>query len=408
MLESLSYSKKTTSNQNKKFGILEFIFLLIYFLFISYIYLYSFKIGGPKPLHYYFAFTSISVFVAIINISSPNIPKSNALKFLKYWALFYAIYLLFHGIFSPHSEISLKQFITNFEALIIFICAVYVLLILNVVRASMWVMGFGAILTIPLNIWDFIDPIFTTVPGRSAGLYENPTIAGRMIALMMVASLPIFHKKLRMIFVLLCGLAVLLTFSRAAWIFWFIGFFWMLSQSESKNRISTKSTLAFLLVLSLVTLVFTGVFGKMIVGSMFENYLTSNTMGRLGITAKVMSGHSYEERQNLVKYAIKDFAEAPLFGQGLGYTEAQRRRPHNIYLLFLSEGGLIGLLVYVLFLGALWMAAYSLGKPLVIIIAVSGLFTHNNFEQPAMMLICAFIVAHGIISRHETGKLSGK
>lgn len=407
MPKSLLYSQKTATHQNKKFGILVFIFLLLYFLFVSYAYLYLFKIGGPKPLYYYFLFISISVFVAITNISSPNIPKSTALNFLKYWVLLYTIYLLSHGILSPHSEIALGNFISNFEALLIFFFAVYVLLILGIIKATMWVMSFGVILTIPLNILDFIDPVFTTVPGRSAGFYENPTIAGQMLALMMVASLPILHKKLRLIFVLFCGFAALLTFSRAAWIFWLIGFFWMLSQKKSMAQISIKSILSFLLVLTLFTLIFSGALGKMVAGSMFEHYLTPNTMARLGIGGKVMSGDSYEDRQSLVKYSIKDFVEAPLFGHGMGYTESQRRRPHNMYLLLLAEGGIIGLSIYLFFLGVLWWSAHGVGKPLVVILATSGLFTHNNLEQPAMMLISAFIVAHGIFSKNEKNAPTG-
>lgn len=407
MSKYLSHSKKTAGHQNKKFGTLAFILLLIYFLFVSYIYLYLFKIGGPKPLYYYFLFISISVFVAITNISSPNIPKSTPLNSLKYWVLIYIIYLLSHGIFSPHSEIALGNFISNFEALLIFFCAVYMLLMLNIIKATMWVMGFAVILTIPLNILDFIDPIFTSVPGRSAGFYENPTIAGQMIALMMVASLPIFHKKFRIIFVLFCGLAALLTFSRAAWIFWFIGFFWILSQKKSMTRISIKSIFSFLLVLILSALLFSGALGKIVAGSMFEHYLTPNTMARLGIGGKVMSGDSYEDRESLVKYAIKDFAEAPLFGHGMGYTESQRRRPHNMYLLLLTEGGIIGLSIYLFFLGVLWRSAHEVGKPLVIILITSGLFTHNNLEQPAMMLISAFVVAHGIFSKNEKNTPTG-
>ncbi|TCT23113.1 O-antigen ligase-like membrane protein [Thiobaca trueperi] len=400
----MNHLKKNTLQSEPKTGITTFLFLLIYFFLVSYAYLFLFKNGGPKPLYYYLAFIAISAFIAIINISSPNIPKDRRFVFFQFWVVIYVIYFVTHVIFSPYPDIALPALIINFEALLIAICAIHVSLTLKIVRASMWVMGLAAILAIPLNILDFFDPIFTAVPGRSAGFYENPTISGQMIALMMVAGIPIFKKKIRTIFVLFCGLAILLTFSRAAWIFWLVGFFWMLSQNELKTRTHVKSIFAFFLVLMLSAFLFSGFFGKMITGSKFEHYLTPNTMARLGIGGKVMSGDSYEDRENLIKHSIKDFSEAPLFGHGIGYTEAQRRRPHNMYLLFMSEGGIIGLFIYGFFIFSLWFSAHGLGKPLVIILAISGLFTHNNLEQPAMMLVSAFIVAHGALSRHEANR----
>lgn len=404
------YVDRFSEERGARVGILSLAFLLLYFLFVTYAYLYAFdEHGGPKPLYYYMVFIGLSTLVGVFHIFSPSFPRGASLTAFNAWFLIFVIYSASHVILSPHPEHALNGLIAIWQAGLLAICAIYVLLIYRLIEAAMLVMFVASILAIAMNIWDFIDPNFSTVSGRAAGLYGNPTISGQVISLMMVASLPVLHARFRMLFVLACGVGILLTFSRAAWIFWLIGLYslWSWYDIPRQGIYYARAALALLVTMILGILLFSGALGDILAGSAIESYLTPNTKARLGIGAEVMSGDSYNDRGTLISFSLKNFMEAPILGHGLGYTDAMSYRPHNMYFLFLVEGGIIGLSIYLLFLFILWKWASGVGKPMVSILVVSGLFTHNNLEQPAMMLITGFIVAHGVWSTRREPARAG-
>ena len=76
-----------------------------------------------------------------------------------------------------------------------------------------------------------------------------------------------------------------------------------------------------------------------------------------------------------------------------------------MYLMFLVEGGLIGFFVYMALLVGLWLSTVGLGRALVVLIAVSGLFTHNNLEQVSVIIMLAFVLSHAIHVKKYQNKL---
>src|SRR5207237_210395 len=74
-----------------------------------------------------------------------------------------------------------------------------------------------------LNIYEVFAPLsFSTVIGRSAGLYMNPNMAGEALVLGMILSVTVLEAQYRVPFILLTGIGILPTFSRAAILTWVI------------------------------------------------------------------------------------------------------------------------------------------------------------------------------------------
>ena len=65
---------------------------------------------------------------------------------------------------------------------------------------------------------------------------------------------------------------------------------------------------------------------------------------------------------------------------------------HNMYLQQWLEGGLIQLVLYIGLLVLMWRMASGLGKIMLVQFILNSLFTHNNLEHPAVLLLFAFII----------------
>jgi hypothetical protein len=64
-----------------------------------------------------------------------------------------------------------------------------------------------------------------------------------------------------------------------------------------------------------------------------------------------------------------------------------------MYLSMLAQGGVLGLAVFVALPAMLWYRSNGLGRLLVVLYALFSLATHNNLDQPAMLVFLAMIVA---------------
>ena len=65
---------------------------------------------------------------------------------------------------------------------------------------------------------------------------------------------------------------------------------------------------------------------------------------------------------------------------------------HNMYLQQWLEGGLIQLVLYIGLLVVMWRMASGIGKIMLVQFILNSLFTHNNLEHPAVLLLFASII----------------
>jgi O-antigen ligase len=90
--------------------------------------------------------------------------------------------------------------------------------------------------------------------------------------------------------------------------------------------------------------------------------------------------------------------QAPLLGHGTGFSRTMQELPHNIYVQQWVNNGILGILAYLLFLGA----AYSTfsrrgcrnGQVVILVAAVGGIFSHNVLDQRPFLILLGILLAY--------------
>jgi O-antigen ligase len=381
--------------------------------FGSYAYMFVFTLGGPKPLVSYL----VLLVFALLVMSARAALTGVFYRVTDRWQLLFLLWLgvyLFYGatgfLLSSQSGAAVQTLISLFEAVLL--AAAFCVLMAQPQRVRLITAGLAvlALLGTAMNIRDFVVPTFSTVPGRAAGFYANPTIAGTFIALAMAGGIAMVPRRLRLLFTLVCGVGVLLTFSRGAWLSWLVGVVCLGWQGSlcASQRHPRGSALAVTVALGFAVLLLSGELGTLVATSPLGQYLTPNTAARLGLGSRMLADFSAADRFDLVTYSLREFADAPLIGHGLAYTQEWHRpfRSHNMYLQFLVEGGLPGLLFYIALMIVLWYASAGAGRIVTLQLLLSGLVSHNYLEQPAILIVMAFVVADGAV-RREPARRAG-
>jgi len=392
---------------SKPISVVDLAFVAFVLWFASYAYLFVFSLGGPKPLYSYVILVVVACLVLTLLILKNG--RSSAIPYPTVAFVAAMVGYLSYGhlsfIHSSQSAASVQGYVTLVESVLIALSMLVILWDARRIQFASTIFAVLAIFAICLNLWDFIFPAFSDVRGRAAGLYENPNMSGTFIVLAMVAGIGAVPSRFRSAFVFVCGIGVLITFSRGAWAAWFIGvgglYLTRIIEIPSLKGIVIASALLVtigILIGGIVTSI-----ASVIDQLMASGLLTSNTAARLGIGGDVFSGFAAYDRLTVAGIAFEEFQEAPIFGHGLSYTAewSYAARPHNMFLLMAVEGGLLGLCTYLGLLIVLWVGSSGIGRILVLLLVFSGLFSHNHLEQPTILLIMAFISVHGVFARRN-------
>jgi len=376
----------------------QLIVVFVVILYCSWVYGFMYVNVFPmfKPLYWYIFTIGLALCVAIFRL--PFILPKEYSNFI-IWIWVYLCYNIFNYLYSHQGDIAEQNFISSIEMSVLLFSFLIIFQINDAARIARLAFVLVVLFSVVMNLIDFISPMWSKVPGRAAGLYENPTISGKMLVLMMVAGIPLVPKKFRLIFTMFVGLGVIVTFSRSSWLLWGLAMIALSSTGYLVFRDKVSSVIVVGFISSLIIFI-------LLMGSMLEyltafgidDYLTSNTLARLGGSGQAFSDVSTQTRVNLVMKSWAVFQNNPWFGAGLGYTRgvwALTHGPHNMYLTMAAEGGVLGLAIFMSLLLILFYMGDNIGKVLTIIYAASSITTHNNLEQPALLVILAFIVVTG-------------
>ncbi|GFO72507.1 hypothetical protein BJAS_P2810 [Bathymodiolus japonicus methanotrophic gill symbiont] len=382
------------------------IFLIIMAFWIgSYAYYQMFLSYKFKPLYSYLLiifFTCFWVITQRILYPARLEPIDQGLKSIGVWMGLYTLWTSITYLYSSQSSIATESLIVALEGAALFTC--FVLLVNHSVRVIelATVLAILALAGSAMCLWDFIELTFSTVTGRGAGFYSNPTIAGDIIALTMVGGFLLVPNRLKWSYIAFCGLGVLVTFSRASWLSWGVAVIGLsiLRYADGERRLRWMiilSITAFIVLLLLA--LFSGVTEGIINKLNLQQYMTMDTFSRLGIGKASLENFSASSRWDIAKFSINMIREAPFFGYGIGYTkEWAMIETHNMYLQQWLEGGFIQLALYIGLLVLMWKMASCLGKIMLVQIALNSLFTHNNLEHPAVLLLFAFIIGTRLVA----------
>ena len=264
------------------------VFLAFTFWFASEVMAWVFSKGGPPPVFSYLAFLSFSIFVLLIRTLQGSIliagPAWTRARSILIWNYGFLIWTSISFILSSQSAVAEQRAITQVEMTLI-LCALIVWLLDNRLHRPLgYIMVAVAVLGSVLNVYDFFVPTFTKVAGRAAGLYFNPTLSGFMLVLAMTCGLPVLSVPWRWVLLFAASVAIVLTFSRAAWLVLGVTIIWFIWQGYFGGRASrfVLVVAAIFTLLFLGSAMFSGSLADMVLASPIGPYLDSNTVARLG------------------------------------------------------------------------------------------------------------------------------
>ena len=379
----------------------QYLVFFIVVLYCSYAHQYFFLMGmtSIKPL-YWHVFTigvAIAYIILYLPVGIKTIPKA-----LTIWLWLFLINSILCFFYSSQSDIAEQALIESFTTVALFLSYLFIFQTDNAVSIGRFALACVVVVAVFLNVIDFLSPMWTKIPGRAAGLYVNPTIAGNMLVLATVSSIVFISKKLRVLYCVAIGVAVLITFSRGPWLFWVLAFSGLaVSNYIEIGRKGFSIVFASVAAGFIVYSALTGGVLDLVTSSGLDEYLTPGTFARLGGSGDAFSDYSTTTRVDAAIKAWDMFAENPWFGAGIGYDKEWVIGTHNTYLRLAAEGGIFRLALFIGLLVILWRKTDDIGKVTLFVYSASCLTTHTNLQSPAMLVILALVATVNYKEKHE-------
>ncbi|MEP7153134.1 MAG: O-antigen ligase family protein [Nitrospira sp.] len=321
------------------------------------------------------------------------------------WCFGYAWLTVLWFFLSSQSDMAWQEVRLRFLAIIDLL--MFLILFNNpaVTRIARQTLAAGVLVGVAFQIYELFVPMsFSRVLGRSAGLYMDPNLTGEALVVGMILSVTVLEPRYRAVFTLVAGIGVFLTLSRGGIVTWMIA----AGSLILGGRLHLKH------------LALSGLIGVLLITMMllprWDNFLT--TLERTGVINKNMeerlgwltdpsgvSDRSSWERKYVAKRAWDKIAEHPFFGNGTGSALETDIQPHNQYLTFMLDHGLIGAMVLpLLVLAVVWG---SHGETLHLGIVFGGavmllsLFTHTILYREHSLILFALMASMAAASREN-------
>jgi O-antigen ligase len=317
-----------------------------------------------------------------------------------WFGLFYALASILGLLFSSHSPIADQAFRTAI------LSAMFLFLMATVFSSSRSVaLGKKTVLALviagaAINVWEYFLPgAFSVVPGRAAGLHQNPNRSAAALVLGMALTMDVTGPKWREAFALFVGVAVLATFSRAGTLAWLLAVILLAGLSLLSVRRLGAATGVIFAGLAALPFLSTAWFPDALAAQLD---LALNMLSRLNpLSAESYDDFSAQERRRFAAAAWELFADHPVLGAGIGSTQEQTggQGTHNMYLTLMAEHGMVGMLVMPLLTMTLFFGAKGSARNTSIIVGTLTLFfaffDHNLLDNRSILLLLALQCSAG-------------
>lgn len=271
------------------------------------------------------------------------------------------------------------------------------------------------LLSVVLNIYDLLDPYtIGFYPGRGSGVYLNPNISAEALVLGMLLCVTLVSPVWRTSFVLLIGIGVLATLSRAGLIAYGVGVLGLLVFRLVPTR-SFFITLPSAILLAVIAIA-TQSWDTILVGWDKEGIISSSEIFD-AIEERITwfldpstPDEAITERVEGAEQAWRLFSEHPLLGGGtgtnfhtwVGSDEFRKPGPHNIFLWLVVDHGILGALIFpALLLSVGWGADGETRKLAIImtfVLLLIGFSSHNLLDNRHVLFslgVLSAMVAQG-------------
>ena len=264
---------------------------------------------------------------------------------------------------------------------------------------------FGAVLlALALNTFELFSPMtFSEVMGRSAGLYINPNQSAAALILGLVVTIGLVPHRYRMLYVVLVGLGVFLTFSRSSLIGWALtaGVFIKTGQLSVRRSLLVGCGM---LCVALALMIWQ--WDRIQYRLEDLGVLNKNVLARLDwFNNPDVSDMSSTERKEVAEFGWALFSEKPVLGNGLGASVnwAREKSSHNEYLNMMVDHGIIGVFFLpILVLLTQWRArgeVRHIGFAFAIFVLYLGFFSHNVLTERHILMTFALLECMAVSSR---------
>ena len=318
---------------------------------------------------------------------------------LVFWCFGFAWVTMLWFLGSSQSEVAWRDARGRLSAIMLMLSCLMIFANPGTIRSARWALAIAVLLGAALNVYEFFVPMtFSLIHGRSAGLYINSNLSGEALVLGMVLGVTVLPSFCRGPFLLLTGLGIFATFSRssiAAWFIAVIGLLFLTKGLRAKDLLWT--VLASLLVVGIVLL---PKLDAILTTMDRAGVMNKNTEERLAWLTNPLgvSDDSSWSRMYVAQQAWRKFADHPWVGSGTGTMyESFDIPPHNQYLAYMLDHGVLGAaIVPLLILALIWEArgeTRRLGLLFGAILLWLSFFTHNVLTFGHGLVMFALLAA---------------
>ena len=358
--------------------------------------------GFLLPLHWLIGFGVLALPLLVRQITTSNVLKSPVVA----WCFLYMLVTIIWFIPSSQSEMVWQEVRWRVLAVLELLMFLMLLTHADTNKQARITLVAAVLLGVALNIYEFFFPLsFSPIIGRSSGLYMNPNDSALALVGGMIFAVTVLPVWFRGTFILIVGIGVSATFSRAGIIAWCL------------------VAVGFLLVRKIrgQDILLGMCFGSLLIGALF--FLRGEEMLRTLDNSGVMNTKVEERLLSLtdpssvqdlsswshmyvVQRLWEKWAEHPFLGSGTGTAfSAFEIAPHNQYLLFMVDHGFIGVLIFPLLIltviysdrGKLNCFSMLFGCTQ----ALAGLVSHSVLNGPHNLLLFALAATVSIMESDQ-------
>ncbi len=272
------------------------------------------------------------------------------------WGIAYLLISVFWYYRTDQDAVAFQEVQTRFVSVIFL---VLMLIVFSGEReqrlARCWIAG-AVLLATALNVYELFNPLtFSTIPGRSSGLYSNVNQSGAALVLGLILSYQVIPDRFKVAFVTITAIGVLPTFSRSSMIGWVlvVAFFFVRAGIVAQfRRIATFTVVA-------VVLVYSPLWSDLQSTLQERGLINLDILQRVSfLTGGGTEDASSNERRGVAAKAWEMYGQQPVLGWGTGanrHIEGFDVGTHNIYLAMIVDHGVLGFFIVPgLLLSVIW------------------------------------------------------
>lgn len=350
--------------------------------------------GIGIPWHWVLAFIVLSFPLLFTQVMQTDLLRQPIVL----WCFGYAWLTMMWFLWGPQSDMAWQEVRWRVLAIVEMLSFLAVFMDAQADRFARLTLVIGVHVGVAINIYELFVPMsFSNVFGRSAGLYLSPNLAGEALVLGMILGITVVPAWYRGIFVLLAGVGVFVTFSRGGLVGWGIGLCGLLVGRFMGVTHLVRTGLVAMVVIIIVLLPKAD---DIMTTLERTGSLNANVLERLAwlMDPSGVSDASSWSRKYVAQQAWERVGEQPFLGGGTGAVhERLDIPPHNQFLAYMMDHGLLGaMLLPLLLLALLWRAQdESLRIGLIFCCAVLwfSFFTHTMLNNSHSLLLFSLMAA---------------